>query len=66
MARQIDNAKAAAFPASRASSAATYPNAITVNWPAMQDRARPNKLNRDSELGRAYDGVDENKTMNNR
>ncbi len=62
MARQIDNAKAAAFPASRVNSAATYPNAITVNWPAMQDRARPNLLNRDAEIDRAYGGCDRNKT----
>jgi hypothetical protein len=62
MARQIENAKAAAGPAARANSCYSYPNANTVNWAAMQDKARPNLLNRDAEIGRAYDGVDENKT----
>jgi hypothetical protein len=60
MGRQIDNAKAAAGSASRANSAKTYPN--VTNWPSVQDTARPNLLNRDAEIGRAYDGVDENKT----
>ncbi len=62
MGRQISNAKAAAGPAAKAQSCYTYPNANSVNWPALQDKARPNLLNRDAELGRAYDGVDENKT----
>ena len=62
MGRQIENAKAAAGPANRANSAATYPNANNVNWASVQDTARPNLLNRDAEIGRAYDGRDENKT----
>jgi len=60
MSRQIQNANAAAKPAARANSAKTYPS--VANWASMQDKARPNLLNRDSEIGRAYDGVDENKT----
>ena len=64
MGRQIENAKAAAGPAARANSVKTYPS--VSSWASVQDTARPNLLNRDSEIGRAYDGVDENKTMNNR
>jgi len=62
MGRQISNAKAAAGPASRANSCYTYPNANSVNWPALQDKARPNLLNRDSELGRSKDCPDCNRT----
>ena len=62
MARQISNANAAAKPAARANSRATYSNDLSTNPAACQDRARPNLLNRDAEIGRAYGGVDENKT----
>jgi hypothetical protein len=62
MARQISNANAAASSAARANSVGTYPNATNVNWPAAQDKARPNLLNRDAEIDRAYDGCDRNKT----
>jgi hypothetical protein len=60
MGRQIENAKAAGPSAARANSAKTYPS--VTSWASMQDTARPNLLNRDAEIGRAYDGVDENKT----
>jgi hypothetical protein len=60
MARQIQNANAAGPSAARANSAKTYPS--VTSWASMQDKARPNLLNRDAELGRAYDGTDENKT----
>lgn len=60
MARQINNANAAAKPAARANSVKSYP--AVSNWASSQDNARPNLLNRDAEIGRAYDGVDENKT----
>jgi hypothetical protein len=59
MSRQISNAVAAAKPASRANTAKTYPS--VSSWASVQDTARPNLLNRDAEIGRAYDGVDENK-----
>ena len=61
MARQIDNANAAAKPAARQNSFATYSHNLKNNPAGSQDNARPNLLNRDAELGRAYDGVDENK-----
>jgi len=64
MARTIDQAKAAAKPAARANSVGTYSHNLANNPAACQDRARPNLLNRDAEIGRAYDGVDENKTHN--
>ena len=60
MGRQIENAKAAGPSAARAIAAKTYPS--VTSWASMQDTARPNLLNRDAEIGRAYDGVDENKT----
>ena len=59
MARQISNANAAAPAAARANSAKTYPS--VTSWANVQDTARPNLLNRDAEIGRAYDGCDENK-----
>ena len=62
MPRQISNANAAAASAARANSRGGYPNNLTTNPAGSQDRARPNLLNRDAELGRAYDGTDENKT----
>ncbi len=62
MGRQIENAKAAAGPVNRANSCYRYSHNLANNPAASQDRARPNLLNRDSEIGRAYDGVDENKT----
>ena len=62
MARQIQNANSAAKPAARANSRAGYPSNLAKNPAASQDKARPNLLNRDAEIGRAYDGVDENKT----
>ena len=61
MARQIDNANAAAKPAARANCRSGYCNNLATNPAGSQDRARPNLLNRDAEIGRAYDGVDENK-----
>ena len=51
MSRQIDAAKAAGPSASRANSAATYP-AVT-RWASVQDKARPNLLDRDGELNRS-------------
>ena len=62
MARQISNANAAAASAARANSRSGYPNNLASNFAASQDKARPNLLDRDAEIGRAYDGVDENKT----
>ncbi len=62
MGRQIENANAAAKPAARANSRQCYSNNLSTNPAGSQDRARPNLLNRDAEIGRAYDGVDENKT----
>ncbi len=62
MARQIQNANAAAKPAARANNCYNYSHNLANNPAGSQDRARPNLLNRDAELGRAYDGVDENKT----
>ena len=61
MARQIQNANAAAGPAARANSRSGYSNNLSTNPARSQDMARSNLLNRDAELGRAYDGVDENK-----
>jgi len=61
MARQISNANAAAKPAARANSISGYSHNLANDFRASQDRARPNLLNRDAEIGRAYDGVDENK-----
>ncbi len=61
MARQISNANAAAKPAARQNSFGTYSHDLANNPAACQDRARPNLLNRDAEIGRAYDGCDENK-----
>jgi hypothetical protein len=62
MGRQIDNAKAAAGPAGRANSVGSCPNANNVNWASVQDKARPNLLDRDAELGRSKDCPDCNKT----
>ncbi len=62
MARQISNANSAAKPAARANSRSGYSNNLATNPAGSQDRARPNLLNRDAEIGRAYDGCDENKT----
>ena len=62
MARQIDNANAAAKPAARQNRFENYSHNLKNNPAGAQDTARPNLLNRDAELGRAYDGVDENKT----
>jgi len=62
MARQIQNANAAAGPAARANSLQGYSKNLSTNPAGSQDRARPNLLNRDAEIGRAYDGCDENKT----
>jgi hypothetical protein len=62
MARQISNANAAAPSAARANSQKGYSSNLATNPAASQDKARPNLLNRDAEIGRAYDGVDENKT----
>lgn len=53
MGRQIDNAKSAAGPANRANSCYSYPNANSVSWASVQDKARPNLLDRDAELGRS-------------
>jgi hypothetical protein len=58
MGRQISNA--AAPSAARANSAKTYPS--VSSWASVQDKARPNLLNRDAELDRSTGGCDRNKT----
>jgi hypothetical protein len=62
MARQISNANALAPAAARANSRANYPNQLATNPAASQDKARPNLLNRDAEMGRSTGGCDCNKT----
>ena len=62
MGRQISNATAAGASAARANSAKSYPDNLATNPAASQDKARPNLLDRDGELGRSKDCPDVNKT----
>ena len=59
MARQNPQAHAPA--AASANRREGYPNNLASNFAASQDKARPNLLNRDGEMGRSKDGPDVNK-----
>jgi hypothetical protein len=62
MGRKIADANAAGPAAARANGAKCYPRNLAMNPAASQDRARPNLLDRDAEMGRCKDCPDANKT----